>query len=71
MRKITDAVIDPPHAGTLVGVARRPRRRSAPRDAFMELLRARVPISVETFLHIDMPGPPELCGGIEHPMRCP
>jgi DNA-binding transcriptional LysR family regulator len=44
MRKITGAALDPPHAGTLVGVAWRPQQRSAPRDAFLTLLRARVPM---------------------------
>jgi DNA-binding transcriptional LysR family regulator len=44
MRKITGAALDPPHAGTLVGVAWRPHQRSAPRDAFLALLRARVPM---------------------------
>jgi DNA-binding transcriptional LysR family regulator len=49
MRKITGAALDPPHAGTLVGVAWRPQQRSAPRDAFLALLRARVPLIDKVF----------------------
>jgi DNA-binding transcriptional LysR family regulator len=61
MRRITDAVLDPPHAGTQVGVAWRPQQRSAPRDAFTALLRARVPQLDQAFQHSDA-----LCGPEPH-----
>jgi DNA-binding transcriptional LysR family regulator len=49
MRKISDAALDLPHAGTLVGVTWRPQQRSAPRDTFLALLRARMPTLVDMF----------------------
>jgi DNA-binding transcriptional LysR family regulator len=68
MRKITGATLDPPHPGTLVGVAWRPQQRSAPRDAFLALLRAEVPMVDEAFQRKDVLRPPHLRKLVEHPV---
>jgi DNA-binding transcriptional LysR family regulator len=44
LRKLSGAMLDPPHAGSIVGVAWRPEQRLEPRDAFLALLRDRVPL---------------------------
>jgi DNA-binding transcriptional LysR family regulator len=42
LRKLSGAMLDPPHPGAMVGVAWRPEQRMQPRDAFLALLRDRV-----------------------------
>jgi DNA-binding transcriptional LysR family regulator len=42
MRKLSGALLDPPHPGAIVGAAWRKEQRLAPRDDFLALLRKRV-----------------------------
>ncbi len=44
MRKLSGALLDPPPPGAMVGVAWRPDQKLAARDAFLDLLRQRVPL---------------------------
>ncbi len=44
MRRLSGALLDPPHPGALVGVAWRPEQRLSSRDNFLALLRDRVPL---------------------------
>jgi DNA-binding transcriptional LysR family regulator len=44
MRKLAGALLDPPPPGAMLGVAWRPDQKLAARDAFLALLRERVPL---------------------------
>jgi DNA-binding transcriptional LysR family regulator len=56
IRKLSGAMLDPPHPGALVGVAWRKEQRLAPRDDFLALLRDRVGLLDEDERGGSMPG---------------